>query len=261
MVLCLGLAACTFTPGGPAAVADGSGDHPAHPDAAPPPTSYAATVLADGPVSYWPLDDDAGTTVRDLLGASPGTVNGSGCAFRQTGGFGGAFGIHFDEQDCELDVSTTLFQFPGNAPYTIEAWAVIDPNADKTFRHVFTHEDRKNNGPEQGYALAYIDTTHVRAERGVTMNSFVDADSGTLAAGFHYLAVTYDGATLTLYVDGQQAAASPTTDMMPSFTDMPAMIGAAPTTGQHFFGVIDDVAIYDRALGASQIAAHRQAGN
>ena len=173
---------------------------------------------------------------------------------------GGGFGIHFDEVDCELDVGRTLFEFPGNAPYTIEAWALIDPNATKTFRHVFTHEDRKSNGPTQGYALAYIDTTHVRAERGITSNSFVDADSGPLAAGFHYLATTYDGGTLTLYIDGARAASSPTSDMMPSFDDVDTMIGAAPTTGQHFFGVIDDVAVYDRALGSATVAAHYQAG-
>ncbi|NLF73029.1 MAG: choice-of-anchor C family protein [Candidatus Anammoximicrobium sp.] len=67
-------------------------------------------------------------------------------------------------------------------------------------------------------------------------------------------ALTYDGAAVTIYVDGQRAkTASRSLDTGPG----PLVLGTGPTfpLTWTFDGMIDDVRIHDRALGDAEVAA------
>ena len=73
----------------------------------------------------------------------------------------------------------------------------------------------------------------------------------TIAAGqWHYAAVTYDGATLNLYVDGQLANSAART-MEASDGDL--LIGAHKSLTHFFSGSIDEVAVFGRALSLSEL--------
>jgi hypothetical protein len=77
---------------------------------------------------------------------------------------------------------------------------------------------------------------------------------------FTHVVGTYDGSTLTLYLDGVQAGrhgASAAIDA--ASTDM--TIGATRNgTYGHFVGSLDEVALYDKALPLDRVAAHYAAG-
>ena len=74
--------------------------------------------------------------------------------------------------------------------------------------------------------------------------------------GWHHIAGTYDGNTLKIYVDGMEEGSTFDITGLPDDYDSAKYIGRSHNTSglqPYFGGIIDEVAIYDRALGASEI--------
>jgi hypothetical protein len=71
---------------------------------------------------------------------------------------------------------------------------------------------------------------------------------------------TFDGASLTLFVDGQKTQVTPDARSQAP-KPVSAFIGADPalSTADVMVGVIDEVAIYDKALDAARVASHFRA--
>jgi hypothetical protein len=77
--------------------------------------------------------------------------------------------------------------------------------------------------------------------------------STTLTVGaWSHLALTYDGATLRLYVNGALAASTSRTGTIMT-SDNPVQIGGDTVYGMWFSGLIDEVRIYNKALTQTQI--------
>ena len=68
------------------------------------------------------------------------------------------------------------------------------------------------------------------------------------------VAVTYDGATLRLYVNGDEVSRRGAAGAIQSSGD-PLWIGGNRPYGEFFHGVIDEVRVYSRALDAGEIRA------
>lgn len=71
---------------------------------------------------------------------------------------------------------------------------------------------------------------------------------------WHHVAAVYDGANVTLYVDGSSDGSVAKTGNLTT-SSRNVRIGARHTTsmGEYFTGIIDDVRIYNKALSASEI--------
>jgi hypothetical protein len=74
---------------------------------------------------------------------------------------------------------------------------------------------------------------------------------------WRHVAAVYDGANLTLYVDGAQFARTPATGTLITTTS-PLEIGGSQVDKGYLNGTIDDVRIYNRALSIGEIAADMQ---
>ncbi len=144
--------------------------------------------------------------------------------------------------------------FPGHEPFTAEGWvkaAVTGPG----YRHAIDHESQTGN--REGYAV-YVD-----AGGNLGFERFVAAAGNSLqgprvADGqWYYVVGTYDGAMLTFYVNGTVVATAADTRARAPLA-APLFLGAGETI-KYFDGVIDEVAIYAKALTAAQIAAHYRA--
>lgn len=89
---------------------------------------------------------------------------------------------------------------------------------------------------------------------------FVSAPGGTVSAGNTYhLAGTWDGHTARIYVNGElldEGTAGGT--LRPGSAD--DFLYIAKSVGGFYGGVIDEVAVYERALSPERILAHYQAG-
>jgi hypothetical protein len=85
-------------------------------------------------------------------------------------------------------------------------------------------------------------TVHTDARRAVPVNHW------------SHLALTYDGATLRLYVNGIEVSSRMTTGIIKTTTD-PLWIGGDQPYGEYFQGLIDQVRVYDRVLSRPEVRA------
>ncbi|OFW54947.1 MAG: hypothetical protein A2V75_09100 [Actinobacteria bacterium RBG_16_70_17] len=72
---------------------------------------------------------------------------------------------------------------------------------------------------------------------------------------WRHLALTWTGATATLYLDGAQVAQAPRSGTLSAPTAT-ISLGASPTGATPFRGSIDEVRLYNRALAPSEIYRH-----
>jgi hypothetical protein len=83
---------------------------------------------------------------------------------------------------------------------------------------------------------------------------FVAGRSANPIGAWSYVALTYDGSRLRLYVDGRQAASQPTTGDIATARN-PLWFGGNHPFGEFFDGLIDEARVYDRALSDAEIRA------
>ena len=75
---------------------------------------------------------------------------------------------------------------------------------------------------------------------------------------WHHVAATYDGATLSIYVDGAVAASAARSGAVATGTS-PVQVGQRTNFGG-WQGSLDEVAFYDHALAPARLQAHYNAG-
>ena len=152
-----------------------------------------------------------------------------------------------NEYSFNFDSSNDYLQLPIPFSYTnhtISAWYYAN-SGDK---YIFDSRD----GGSDGIALAVnADGTLWYAVRGSGGNS-VTSSSGSLNA-WNHVAVTYNGSTAKIYLNGSEVGSGTFSDTISTTTN--ARIGAISyTTSGYFDGLIDEVALWDTALSASTIS-------
>jgi glucose/arabinose dehydrogenase len=205
-------------------------------NAAPPPPS--------GLVAAYSLNSVSGTTVADVSGnGNTGTVSGAAAAAGKYGG-----GLSFDgvndwvtvNDSNSLDLTTGM---------TLMAW--VNPSAlAGSWRTVVFKEGGAGSIDYSLYAAEStnkpVGQVYVGGEQNVLGTTSLAPNV------WSHLAVTYDGATLKLYVNGAvvgskavSGAITPTTGAL--------RIGGNNIWSEWFQGLIDEVRIYGRALTQAEI--------
>jgi hypothetical protein len=245
--------------GGPAPPNDGavvvdgssSGALPDSADAADPSTAYAAVVLADGPVAYYRFEDPSDANfAKDSVGTHNANATAAGVKFGGPGLRGG--GATFDGT-ASLDVGD-VFDFAGKQPFTLELWL---RSSGSQVEGELIHKRDQNVDPFKGYIL-YANTGSPHFEAwGVDLNAYSDAK---LSSTFSYVVVTVAyGANgkgnATIYVNAQPGTAGGYDNVL-DLADTPAPL----RFGLAFTGVLDEIALYDKALPNDRILEHYRAG-
>jgi RHS repeat-associated protein len=223
------------------------------PSAAPAdPNAYRTSVLGDGPVGYWRLGEAAGTSTAS--DSSPSGITGTvvgGVTAGQPGTITGNTAMTFDGSTGAIDLGrdsrlqTTQFSVEGWFKSTSSATQVI-------YRWRYYGVDlHLENGHVKGFFFDSAATQY-----GATSpETFTDGS-------WHHAVTTYDGAMLRVYVDGVERASLATT-ATPYFVNDPAHGAAIGRDGNgtvfYFNGSIDEVAVYPRALTASEVVDHYSA--
>jgi hypothetical protein len=110
-----------------------------------------------------------------------------------------------------------------------------------------------NTRPYTMYGLLFDDTNHLRME--IAVDSHQNAVNGQTQISeddWIHVAGTYDGMKMRLYLDGVLDASSSLMGSIDSNT-MPITIGASGFNDDYFYGIIDEVRIYNRALNEIEI--------
>ena len=203
------------------------------------------------PVGHWKLDDGNGVIVADASG------NGFAGALvnRPTwtsGWLGGGL---------SLNGTNDYVQIPNPGPLspqklTLSLWVNPSSFANANGSSMLANVGLRD-GSDGHYGLA-IDTTG----RPVAMVSIGEGEGNTsylkgsaLTVGqWSHLAMTYDNATLKLYVDGV-GAGQVSINRVRTTSPAPLVVGRRGDAAQYFKGVLDDVQLYSQALSATDITA------
>lgn len=221
----------------------GGGSSSSDPDA-----FYAEAVLADGPALYY--QETSGSDAKDEVGRHPG-VYLTGTVLGVPGAMPGSLAIALAGTG-GIDVGDVL-DFEGTKPFTLEAWYFPD-TYDTEYRFLFNNNDEAHAAGRQIYAL------NVHADDGLTFERYVNGSalfvrrSLPLAGEWSHIVAVYDGATLRLFVNG---AVDTTSDLRQARTkNAHLFVGSGEVQKRVLRGRLDEVAIYEKALGSDRIAAH-----
>jgi hypothetical protein len=150
---------------------------------------------------------------------------------------------------------------PG-AAFTVSAW--IRPNCTCDDEGIIT----KRTGFNMDSAFAL----YLTKNGGVDYHLWVDVDTednrfehtgDTFAMGWRLVTLTFDGSKpreerVSIYLDGAlktHVAEDATSVRNPTGTPPPVSIGCLPNGGQSLNGLVDDVAMWSRALSSSEVQA------
>ncbi|MBX3219180.1 MAG: LamG domain-containing protein [Labilithrix sp.] len=222
-------------------------------DGAPEVHPYVQAVLADGPSLYYRLEETSDGPAKDEAGNHQGNYIAGG-VHAVPGAFAGSTAYHLVGGTGGIDPGD-IFDFEGNAAFTLEAW--FRPEGyDTQYRFLVHHNDAR--ALRQNYGI------YVHSESGLVFERYVD-DSGrgayttnpTIGSWYHIVGV-YDGAFIRLYVDGTLVNTG-ADNRSAKDKRSNLMIGYGYNGGGAVIGVLDEVAIYEKALDASRITAHYRA--
>jgi chitodextrinase len=207
-------------------------------------TTAACPPQAPGPVASYGFDAGSGSTLRDDSGHSnAGTITNA--AWASNGKFGGALSFNGTNSLVTVADSPSLDL---TSAMTVEGW--VNPTTlGVDWRTVVVKEQ-----PTQ---LAYALYAH-EGGPGPGGHAYVGSDtsagtSSTIPTGaWTYLATTYDGSTITLYVNGSKVATRSATGPMATSAS-PLRIGGNSIWGEWFSGLIDQVRVYNRSLTPAEI--------
>lgn len=197
----------------------------------------------DGLLAAYSFDD--GTAVDTTGNGHHGTVSG---AVPVAGKYGGA--LAFDGLDDVVAIANTS-HLQLTAGMTLEAW--VRPDTLQSWRSVVLKE--------APFGLAYglyanTDTNRAAGYASIGGAPRAAASSSALPPGeWSHVAVTYNARELKLWVNGIQRAARSIPGVIDSSNGQ-LMLGGNNVWGEYFDGVIDNVRVYNRALGAAAIQAN-----
>jgi Concanavalin A-like lectin/glucanases superfamily len=201
--------------------------------------SYAATVLADRPTSYWRLGEQARAPLRDLVGARPAAASG---------------GVKLGTPGALLDDKNTAVKFNGTNgridlgvirdPLAVELWV---KTRNRTQAPFFSNRDALHRFLFMGSFLRIPQV----------FDAFTLFGATTIADGrWHHVVFTYSGVTGKIYVDGRLEAKN---TWIRSTGGSDASLGYDVPLDEHLAGSIDEVAVYDHVLTTTEVQQHFRA--
>ena len=204
-----------------------------------------ANLQPTGLVAAYAFNEGTGTTTADASGnGNTGAL--SNATWTAAGRFGGA--LVFNGTNARVTVPNTS-SLRLTTGMTLEAW--VYPTATLTSWRAILAKT------VDGYYLMASSAPNNRPAIGATWtagNQNLAAPSALALNTWTYLAATFDGATVRLYVNGTQVASQVQTSPLAP-TSGTLQIGGDSYPNEFFSGRIDEVRIYNRALTAGEIQA------
>jgi hypothetical protein len=217
--------------------------------------SYQDTVLDSAPVSYWRLGEASGTSAADVRGSNPGTYQ-NGAVLAQPGVLAGDAdtSTSFDGSNDYVSVADSP-SVSITGPFTLEAWINTTSSSQQAIIEKYSYPWyhgyvlRLQGGKVVAYTLG-----STNADESVSGATTVSLNT------WHHVAGVFDGSTLKVYLDGVQdgtASVVYAPDDGPDVLKIGARGDDATVT---FSGRLDDAAVYNRALSATEIKLHYDSG-
>ena len=174
------------------------------------------------------------------------------------GSYSNAYSVDLDGTNDYIDLGTSSTLNPTSA-LTISAWVYINGAGTGSLPTIYS-SSKNSAGSMGGIALAYA-SNKIRFyldETGSSSWVFAESNSTMNTSQWYHLAGTWNGSTVTLYVNGTAQTTTGSATTIGYNTDFPATIGRY--TSNYFQGLIDEVAFFNSALSASDITTMYNSG-
>jgi len=218
--------------------------------------SYADTVMADNPLRYFRLDESSGATAYDATASGHnGTIAG---------------GVTLGTAGLVTGSTDTAMQFDGSTGYVQAdatglpaAAAVVSmhckfkANALPSSGNSATLMFLGTNVAGQAWVLQIDSSGHVYA--GLYGTAQTNGTATITTGTTHHVALTWDGTTLTCYLDG--TANGTLTTITPNITYGSLYLGVNRGGSMWFNGVIDEAVVVGSTLSAARVSAIAAAGS
>ena len=212
----------------------------------------AELPLDAGLIGYWLLDEESGPSAQDMVTLQGGTLMNGPVWRPAEGKFGGA--LEFDGLDDYVDLGP-MDEVSG-LELTIAFWF----NADDFEVHDARFISKASGVQDEDHywMVSTLNETAVRFRlKAGGATATLISEAGAVAINtWHHIAATYNGSQMRLYVDGSRVGSQEKTGQIDTDSGVLAVLGnQTPGAGDRpFDGRIDDVRIYNRALGSNAIS-------
>ncbi|MFK8114476.1 MAG: VCBS domain-containing protein, partial [Rubripirellula sp.] len=211
---------------------------------------YSDAVLADSPVAYWRLNETTGTVAANEL--SPTSPDGL---------YSG--GLELGQPGLVPLASDASVQFESGGSFIVPGGASINQPvggiAENSFEFLFNLTDVNTGSPQALYSqgggsnafLASVSNGNLQFETMASGQSAVVQTTVLPDTTYHVVGV-FDHGELTLYLNGESVATETA-----SYNTIPVQPGNIFVPIQS--GRLDELAVYESALTAQQVANHYRA--
>jgi hypothetical protein len=211
----------------------------------PPAGSYSQMILGtSGLQSYWRLGETTGSTAVDAKSGRNGPYEGT-----LTKGAQGAISGDSDTSVSFTNGRVNVPAMPTSTDLTVEGWMKMRAGAAGN-NNLYGQQGalRLMPRPTGYYAGVWLNGTEYK---------FSGSGASNVGTWVHW-ALVRQGATLTLYRNGNpvKQRSVPATATAKLDGDIGRLAGSYPAKGE-----IDEVAVYGRALSASEVGSHFDLGN
>ncbi|MHC4642137.1 MAG: lamin tail domain-containing protein, partial [Planctomycetota bacterium] len=195
----------------------------------------------EGLTAHWKLDDGTGGTAIDSVGTNHGTLNGD--ATWATGRFDGALSLDGDGDYVSL---ASIAELTGDT-LTMQAWVRLSELAGVSNPILTQHVLSMTNDGYYFYVANDKPTFYLID--GFSSAQAISSETISRDQWVH-IAGTNDGSSLKLYVNGKLKASASSTGLTGVINN--AYLGHDTISSYYYYGLIDDVRIYNRAMSESE---------
>ena len=218
-------------------------------------------------IGAWRFEEGSGCMVRDLMGASDGDLKKE-CPDNSpvwtAGRVEGA--LFFDGHDDYVQIrDVEAMNFGADQSFSITAWARDDePTGKNSWGPIVQKGDSAlmwRDGT-RGYGISRSSASQNKFSFGISdgVNPRVVINSKPQADGFHFLALVVDRGSnppeMRAYIDGELIGSRDITGIGSLEVGTPLRMGW--NGYKYFHGIIDEVKVYNRALGGFAVADFRK---
>jgi len=216
------------------------------------PTTYASTVLGDKPSVYYRLGDPSGSVMADSSGNGQDGLYASQTVLGQPGALlsdPGATSVDAPGASAgRVPLGTSPAPMPQfDDPRTVSAW-VKSTGTGSTLIGAWG-----TNATDESFIVGF-DPEAIWVD-GYNDAHVIATNHPVADGAWHLVAVTFDGTTISAYLDGQLQGKAYFTGGHLSTVGSSLVIGASPYYYSSLVGGMQDFAVYPSALTAAQVAA------
>lgn len=220
--------------------------------------SWFVTGFSDaGTIGQWRFDEGSGSVATDSVGGQPGTLHG-GATFVPGGISGNAISLT-RSLDSFVSMGDVFAMTSGD--FSLVVWVKTAPGDQQSgLLAVAKHESGYYNGYFVNLNKTSIYGLHDKAlfYHSSTVGNEVVSTTTVNDGEWHQIACVYHaGGAAEIYVDGGIVEQSkPSTPIIANSADF--MVGGISVVGTptgYFDGLIDELQIFDHALGAAEVQA------